>query len=386
MKKLLAISFLVLLSACGEKPISEEVSDVEEPKNILENLTYSIDTVVVDPGDEIINLKHLNSIYVSLSPSKNQFYFFDRSRFILHEIDLNSLKLVNNYPFEEEGPDGIGRFVYHFKSLPNGNFWVQDLLGSTSVFSKTGKRIKKFEFNEEELLKDFPLGLNLTYELQVDFERKKLYSLPLLFKVEGKHFAVMDSSGQTEKIIELPEFDKIEKYKVEYNSGRDGGDGRGELVRLEQPNDLVLISSTVGNGIYIHNPELDSLMYQEFPHELTPLEKDVNVKNVVQSPKELEAEREKFHTQIDYWGFYWDEKTERYFRFASIGIPRANVDSPKKYEHFLFVYDKELTLKGEAKLDNLETIPRAGFFKDGKLWSYVNVEDELGFAVFTFDF
>jgi hypothetical protein len=26
------------------------------------------------------------------------------------------------------------------------------------------------------------------------------------------------------------------------------------------------------------------------------------------------------------------------------------------------------------------------FFKDGKLWSYVNVEDELGFAVMEFKF
>ena len=382
MKKLFLLFCLPLFFSCTEKGSSEKV----ESDNILENLTYSLDTVVVDPGNEIINLKHLGSTYVSLSQSKNLFYFFDRSRFILHEIDLNTLKLVNNYPFEEEGPDGTGRFIYHFKNLPNGNFWVQDLLGSTSVFSKTGKRIRNIEFNKEDLLKDFPLGLNLLYELQVDFERKKFYSLPLMFKMERKHFAVIDSSGHVEKTVELPEFDKLEKYKVEYNSGRDGGDGRREQVRLEQPNDLVLISSTVGNGIYIYNPELDSLWFQEFPHELTPLKKDITVKNVVHSPKELEAEREKFHTQIDYWGYFWDEKTERYFRFASIGIPRANVDSPKKYEYFMFVYDKELTLKGETKLDNLETIPKAGFFKDGKLWSYVNVEDELGFAVFTFDF
>ncbi|MEB2776595.1 DUF4221 family protein [Algoriphagus sp. D3-2-R+10] len=386
MRKLLTISALALLSACGEKPKSEVVSIIKEPKNIMENLTYSIDTAVVDPGDEIINLKHLGSTYSSLSPSKNQFYFFDRSRFILHEIDLTSLKLVNNYPFEEEGPDGTGRLVYYFKSLSNGNFWVQDLLGSTSVFSKTGKRIRNIEFNEGELLKEFPLGLNLTYQLQVDLDRKMFYSLPLMFKVARKHFAVMDSSGQTEKIVELPEFDKIEKYKVEYNSGRDGGDGRGELVRLEQPNDLVLISSTVGNGIYIYNPEIDSLWFQEFPHELTPLEKDITVKNVVHSPKELEAEREKFHTQINYWGFYWDEKTERYYRFASIGLPRANADSSKKYDHFMFAYDRELNLKGEIKLESLAEIPMAGFFKDGKLYSFVNVEDELGFAVFTFDF
>ncbi|MCE7055937.1 DUF4221 domain-containing protein [Algoriphagus sp. AGSA1] len=386
MKNLLTFLLLTLLFACGGKQTTEEIAVVEEPKNILENLTFSIDTLVVDPGEEIINLKHLGANYVSLSPSKDQFCFFDRSRPTLHEIDLNTLKLTNNYPFEEEGPDGIGRFVYLFKRLSDGNFWVQDLLGSTSVFSKTGKKIRAIEFNKEELLQDFPLGLNLTYELQVDLGRRKFYSLPLMFKVEKKHFAVMNSSGQTEKIVELPEFDKIEKFKVEYNSGRDGGDGRGELVRLEQPNDLVLISSTVGNGIYIYNPELDSLWYQEFPHELTPLEKDVKVKNVVHSPLELEAEREKFHTQIDYWGFYWDEHTQRYYRFASIGLSRASTDSPKKYNHYLFAYDKELTLKGEAKLEGLEKIPAAGFFKDGKLYSYVNVEDELGFAVFTFDF
>ena len=31
-------------------------------------------------------------------------------------------------------------------------------------------------------------------------------------------------------------------------------------------------------------------------------------------------------------------------------------------------------------------MPTHYFFKDGKLYSYVNAEDELGFAVFTFDF
>lgn len=100
----------------------------------------------------------------------------------------------------------------------------------------------------------------------------------------------------------------------------------------------------------------------------------------------IQAEAAKLHTQINDYDFSWNEQTQQYFRFASIGLPRANVDSPKKYEHFLFVYDKELTLKGEAKLDNLEKIPRAGFFTDGKLYSYANVEDELGFAVFTFNF
>ena len=45
-----------------------------------------------------------------------------------------------------------------------------------------------------------------------------------------------------------------------------------------------------------------------------------------------------------------------------------------------------MDLLGETKINELKSVPSYPFFKDGKLYSYVNVEDELGFAVFTFDF
>jgi hypothetical protein len=45
-----------------------------------------------------------------------------------------------------------------------------------------------------------------------------------------------------------------------------------------------------------------------------------------------------------------------------------------------------MELVGETLVNDLKSIPESAFFKDGKLWSYVNVDDELGFAVFTFDF
>jgi len=158
------------------------------------------------------------------------------------------------------------------------------------------------------------------------------------------------------------------------------------MVFLQQLNDLVLISSTVSNSIYVYDPDLDSLFFKEFPHQLTPLGKDIEIKKEVFSDKEFQAELDKLHTQIDYWDFYWDEQTQRYYRFASKGLPLANIDSRKKFEYFLFAYDENLTLKGEKKLEGLSELPLSGFFKDGKLYSYVNVEDELGFAVFTFDF
>jgi len=53
MKKLLKIFFLALLASCGGKE-----SESTEPVNILENLTYSVDTVMVNPGEDFLNLSN----------------------------------------------------------------------------------------------------------------------------------------------------------------------------------------------------------------------------------------------------------------------------------------------------------------------------------------
>jgi hypothetical protein len=67
-------------------------------------------------------------------------------------------------------------------------------------------------------------------------------------------------------------------------------------------------------------------------------------------------------------------------------IPSNSPESSTKSEVYLSAFDPELNLLGEIQLEDLKQVPEKPFFKDGKLWSYVNVADELGFAVFTFNF
>jgi hypothetical protein len=69
-------------------------------------------------------------------------------------------------------------------------------------------------------------------------------------------------------------------------------------------------------------------------------------------------------------------------------IVTSSIEGEDSFESkvYLFAYDADLNLLGETLLENLTSTPRFYFFKDGKLWSYANVNDELGFAVFTFDF
>lgn len=390
MKNLLLILTFSLLASCGGSSDTKEISREEEPSNILESMTLTIDTVIIDAGDSIIDSRNLEGYvkkdYSSVSEDRKLLYIFDRRRLILQEIDLNSLKLVNRYPFKLEGPDGVTRFVYTFRILPSGEFLVTDLPGNAALFSKTGKKLRSIKPNGEDLLQQMNLEpFIISSGLFVDMEAEKLYSLPRHYRTKEIYFAVMDSLGQTGEIFEIPEFHRIFDFSVEYNSGG-GGSSQGEGLRLQKPNNLVLLSSTYGNAVYVFDPELDSLYYKRFPHEIVPLEKDIEIKNQVSSQGEFDAEVEKLHTQIDYGEFYWDAVSQRYYRFAKMGQPRAAPDSPKTYEFFMFAYDKNLELKGETKLQGVTEIPESAFFKDGKLWSYVNVNDELGFAVITFDF
>jgi UV DNA damage repair endonuclease len=130
----------------------------------------------------------------------------------------------------------------------------------------------------------------------------------------------------------------------------------------------------------------DSLDYITFPLTLTPTEKKKEIKNEVSSEGARNEQIDIINSEIRFYELLWDKQSNRFYRFSSILIPSNSSEPSKKSKIFLSAFDSDLNLIGEKHLEELTTIPISPFFKDGKLWSYVNVEDELGFAVFTFDF
>ena len=375
MRKLLTISVLALFLACDEKPKSEEVSVLEEPKNILENMTYSVDTVMVDTGDEILDF----SFGFSTSPTPDRHFFYFYNNLKLQKIDLDHLNLIDSFSLEKDGPNSPGH-TFSFYALSDGGFFFPTL-HRPSIISDQGLKIKTWNLDQDKLVEGFPVEpFSLGNRVILDSKHLNLYSLPMNFETRDHYFAVIDSLENRKKIVELTEFKWANKYLV-----RSDSEQKGEFLHLQQFDELVLISCTVGNGTYIYNPSLDSLLYREFPHELVPLEKTGEVKNKVGSRAEFEEELKKLSQKISYWSFIWDEKSQRYFRFASRAIGFDQEGWAKDYEIFFMAYSKDLELIGETRLEGLSKTP-FGFFKDGKLYSQVNVEDELGFAVFTFDF
>ena len=106
----------------------------------------------------------------------------------------------------------------------------------------------------------------------------------------------------------------------------------------------------------------------------------------MESVNEFYAEWAKSKYNVGFEKFLWDNQRQKYFRIVKRAIPNEDKELEDRYDVYLFTYDSNLNLLGETQLEDLNRLPQKPFFKDGKLYSYVNVEDELGFAVFTFDF
>jgi hypothetical protein len=162
--------------------------------------------------------------------------------------------------------------------------------------------------------------------------------------------------------------------------------GRSEGIFVKTLNKKLFISSSANSDTYVYDYLTDSLRLFEFPHQLVTPRKSGEIKNEVSDENEFHAESAKFKYQTSFDKFLWDKKRQQYFRLGYNLIPQETPELENESEVFLFTYDKDLNLLGETRLDNIESRLESPFFKDGKLYSYVNVEDELGFAVFTFDF
>ncbi len=380
MKKLLSILSLIILASCGEKGSSEESGQMD----FLENLTYTIDTLVVDPGEEIIDLSSGLRLS-SLSENSRKLYLFGQKEHKIAAIDLEELKLKEFIPFEVEGPNGIGQYIGSMQ-LVEGEKFLLSSFQTSGIFDRDGTKTQDISLKPESYegieLAD---GASLSYKMIQSSDGKFIFSLPGDFMDGKRDLAVLNPEDGSGKIIDLPAMDKAADFSIILQS-TEMMSIYVEDVNLQEIDGNLYISTSATSDIYRYDIQGDSLQLFQFAHQLVPSAKTGEIQNKVSSEGEWRAEMEKATGQVGFEKLVWDENGKHFFRFGRKNLPKENEEDPTKAEVYLFAYDKELNLIGEKRLEDLDQVPSSSFFKDGKLYSYVNVEDELGFAVFTFDF
>lgn len=383
MKKLVAFLLFTFLASCGGKD-----SESTEQKNILENLTFIVDTVVVDAGEDFFNLNY--GLGASrLNEEKSHLLFFENDPPKLVQVDLNQLKLIGKTDFEKEGPDGIGSYLTGFEVGPNDRLFLQSY-SVIGLFDTNGKKIEELKVVptgiDQELANNYPAIFGGAI---YDFNTNKIYTQPSFENAGEYGLFIIDPKSKETQVVPIPEMKLIDDLSGtfqtksgEYTSFFYFGVSR---YTTSLPGSLILSGSPM-SGLYVFDKESNTVEFKNIQHQTVPNLMQVDI---VKNPSDeaiVKENRRKLNEQLNYQQILWDESRGMYLRLGKKTFLGEEQGDPSTYELYLFAYDKDFNVLGETKIENLKAEPRSYFWKDGKLYSYVNVEDELGFAVFTFNF
>ena len=381
MKNLSFLFFIAFLFSCS----GNEENKSSSSTNIFEDLTFTVDTVVMDAGEDIFNLS-MGIRSLDLSPDDDFLYYFENMPPKLLKVDLDNKNLVSKTEFEAEGPNGIGSFVGTIQVGPDEKLALLGNNGVYGVFDQDGTKIENLNNKPEGIDPTLAENNFILYGNSIyDWENRKIYSWPLENETEKSGLVTIDLASNSAKIIEAPELEIVDQYSIVYEYN---GSFRvsPQQVELTQYDGKILISCSAMGDLYEFDPVTEELKFIQIDHQLVPNRLTGEINNRPNSEESFMEEMAKVNEQIHYRQPHWDPEREIFLRLATKVFMPKTPEEKYRYEYFLLAYDQNFKLLGETILDLDKKIDYNMFFKDGKLWSYVNVEDDLGFAVFTFDF
>lgn len=383
MKSLFYLLLVPLFFSCGN-----ESSEKAASGNILENLTFTVATILVDSGEDIFFVSYGLGAK-SLNQDKSILMFFESEPFSLVQVDLNNLKLIGKTPFHMEGPNGVGPYLTDFQLGPNSELFIQGY-SSQAKFTTEGELTKNLKIVPEGIDSELANNFQKLYARAVfDFEKNRIYAQPSIESLGKNKLYIIDPLSKGVRIEPISEMKAVEEFSgtLITKSGESTMFryfGVENFINIE--NGQLLISAGSMSGIYRLNSKLDSLNFIPIQHQNFPNRMEITVNNLPTDEAQFLEDRRKVNEQLNYMEPLWDETREMYMRLGKKTFLGKEKGDPSIFEVFLFAYDKDFNVLGETKIEGLTQVPANNFWKDGKLWSYVNVEDELGFAVIDFKF
>lgn len=379
MKKLIYFLLIPLFFSCANGS-SEEA----ESKNILENLTFTVDTVLVDSGDDIFILSS-GLGFKDLNQDKSKLLFFENEPLNLVEVDLNNLKLVRKTPFQKEGPNGVGPYGVRLQLGPDGDLFINGY-NTQGIFNTRGELVESLKVVPEGIDSELANKFHQLYENTVfDFENNRIYAQPSSEGLRKHELFIIDPISNKIRIESIPEMKAVKEF-----IGTLVVDGMIDFFWVDSDmyieNRQLFLTAGSMSAIYRLDLMTDSLEFVDIQHKDFPNRMAFSVNTSPVEKAEFNEDRKKVFEHLNYMEPRWDETREMFLRLGRKTFLGEKLGDPSSFEVFLFAYDQDFNVLGETKIEGLTQVPANYFWKEGKLWSYVNVEDELGFAVIDFEF
>ncbi|SHO62114.1 DUF4221 family protein [Algoriphagus zhangzhouensis] len=371
---LLSISALAVFG-CGS-------NDSEQKNNSSIEISYKLDTVMVDAGDEFIHVQW--SLTTSdLSQDGRYFYNFKTGSQEpgLEILDLDQLKLNQTIPMTLEGPNSIrSPYISKVYTLEDGTFYISDNY-VVSHFDLEGKKLSNFvyadeEFEGEKLPKDKRIMLNET----LSDDSKTLIALYGGQKLDDFYegFAKFDLEKKTVRYYPMPIFQEWEKYQTNLYFNDQPVSASFSQTNIAFQNDSLIFNIGAKNKLYFYDLETDSLSSKSYSSQFTSPEITSPFMKRVDTEEEFRKEMKEIQKKVSYGDMKFDPQNDVYWRLTK-EMDHMNGDTIL-YKTVLTAFDRQFDQMGEALLPKDFELPYKQFVKDGMIWMFLNIDDEVAFV------
>lgn len=297
-------------------------------------MTYTVDTVVVDPGEDFFNVGYgLGAM--GLTSDQSYLLFFENDPLKLVRVNLNELELLSKTDFEREGPHGIGSYISNMQVESKDELLLLTNI-TASIFNSEGKIIRALKTIpsgiEEELAQDF----NFLYSAAIyDSKENKIYSTPSSSKTGNNELFVIDLEQNTAKSIPIPNMKIMDDMSILFALAP----GKNALFRYHPQQkfvsligDQLLISSNAMSGIYSYHTQRDSLEFIDVQHQTEPNKMELSITNKPTEEATFLEDQRKVSAHINYMEPKWDASREMFFRLGKKTFMPEDKNDPTTYE------------------------------------------------------
>ncbi|MFC4871011.1 DUF4221 family protein [Negadavirga shengliensis] len=345
-------------------------------------LSYTIDTVRIDSKDEILFLQR-DLLVSDYSEFEGMLYNFNDRTHHVEQINLNNLTLEKTVPFEQEGPNGTGFWTPDLQAVPG----KQLFLGGerTGIYNLKGELQHRFDWTSVTKERGGLLDEErVFYQVVNPNFHHQVFAVVVHDHTSAVSLRRLNSSS---KSIQSYNIDPQEHFKSYTLGDLNTYNKWYPKIHLSSIKDHVIVSHEFANDFYVLYPDKDSLIsiYYDsplLPSKVTPT-REGDLENSTEDRKNA---LRNYRSQVVYGPLVFDSKNKHYVRLAaSIQYgekERERYLLPEISDSILYIsiFDENFNHLVDQEIPEVKKtgIPKY-FTREGALWMYLNVEDELGF-------
>ena len=206
----------------------------------------------------------------------------------------------------------------------------------------------------------------------LDPDSKRLYGLIQGYEDKKFVLGVLHLEEYETSRVELKSFDKMPEYSFMHYIGKSTMH-QTPKVGIEKFGRKVILSNEITSDLMWYDTAMDSLFMKSYTSQLTATQKEKTYKKEHETPEEYRVEYARYKQEVNFMPPFWDRDSQLFLRFSYF-------ENESRTDVYLTAYDEELNQLGETLVPQLTKKPAKHFAKDGNIWIYENIADEMGFV------